>query len=232
MIEGHSVLAVIPARAGSKGLPRKNLRLLGGKPLIDWTVAAARGSSFLDRVILSTEDEETIAHGRSIGCDVPFRRPDELATDTARTIHVLHHLLENIDGSYDYVVQLQPTSPFRTSSDIDSAIRLCLEANAPACVSVCPVEKSPQWIFSLRQNSRMQPLMPLPERLSRRQDMPPYYELNGAIYVARVDWIRRQQGFLSDETVAYVMPQKRSLDIDDEIDLALAEILLPKLQGC
>lgn len=231
MIEGCSVLAVIPARAGSKGLPGKNLRLLGGRPLIDWTVGAALGSSILDRVILSTDNEEIMAHGGAIGCDIPFRRPEELATDTARTIHVLHHLLEHIDGSYDYIVQLQPTSPFRTSDDIDSAIRLCLESDAAACVSVCPVERSPHWIFSLREDRRMQPIMPLPEKLSRRQDMPPYYELNGAVYVGRTDWIRQQDGFLSDQTVAYVMSRERSLDIDSEVDLNLAEILLPTLQG-
>jgi N-acylneuraminate cytidylyltransferase len=223
MIEGLSVLAIIPARGGSQGLTRKNVRLLGGKPLIAWTIEAAQASVYIDRLVLSSEDEEIIEIGQRLGCDIPFPRPSELAGDTVPTIDVLHHLLRNIDRTYDLVVQLQPTSPLRKTTDIDGAIRHCITTSAPACVSVCAVKKNPHWIFSLTDQGQLSPLLPLPQGKSRRQDMDPYYELNGAIYVAQTDWILQRNSFLSEKTVGYVMPADRSQDIDSAEDLALAE---------
>ena len=226
MIDGESVLAFVPARGGSKRLPQKNLRRLGGEPLVGWTIAAAQNSDLIDRIVISTDDDEIMLLGEKLGCDVPFRRPAVLATDTARTIHVLQHLLRSIDREYTYVVQLQPTSPFRNSADIDATIEACVTSKAPACVSVCPVKKSPHWIFSVSEDKRMSPVLPLPEGTSRSQDLATYYELNGAIYVARSDWIVQRDSFLSDQTIAYVMPRERSLDIDTEGDLALAEAMI------
>jgi N-acylneuraminate cytidylyltransferase len=137
MIEGQSVLAVIPARGGSKGVPRKNLRDVAGRPLIAWTIAAARGSSHIDRLVLSSDDEEIMETARRHGCDVPFRRPAELATDEADSMAVVMHAVETLAERYDYVVLLQPTSPLRASADIDGAIATCLRHMAPSCVTVC-----------------------------------------------------------------------------------------------
>ncbi len=228
MIDGRSVLAFIPARGGSKGLPGKNLCRLGGRPLLEWTVAAAKGAKAIDHIILSTEDESILECGRALGCDIPFRRPPALATDTSRTIHVLHHLLDNIDTRWDYVVQLQPTSPLRSSIDIDDALALCIDVAAPSCVSVCPSAKSPSLICTVDEDCRMKPVVSLPLNLSRRQDVGDFYEINGAIYIARTDWISGRESFLSDNTVAYVMPRDRSIDIDSELDLLIAESLLSR----
>lgn len=227
MLNDLSILAVIPARKGSKGVPGKNLRLIGGRSLLELTINAANESVLLDRIALSSDCERMLAIGESLAC-CPLRRPPALATDSARTIHVLHHAIRSLGGRWDYVVQLQPTSPFRTSQDIDAAIRLCINLNAPACVSVTPVKHNPHMTFAISNNGRIQSVFPSLKNLSRRQDMPRYYQLNGAIYVASVAWALRRESLISDDTVAYVMPQERSLDIDSENDLILGEILFNK----
>ncbi len=219
------MLAVIPARRGSKGLRDKNLRELAGRPLVAWTLEAARAARSLDRIVLSSEDEEILAIGRELGAEA-IPRPAALARDRTRAIEVVHHILRGPGAGYDYVALLQPTSPLRKASDIDGAVELCLGSGAPACVSVCPVAKSPNWIFSLATEGRMEPLLPLPQGRSRRQDLPAYYELNGAVYVARCDWLLERDSFLSPETLAYVMPRSRSIDIDGAEDLAVAELLM------
>jgi CMP-N,N'-diacetyllegionaminic acid synthase len=224
MINGLSVLAFIPARGGSKGLPRKNLLPLAGKPLIVWTIEAAHESTYIDHVVLSSENEEIIEVGRKWGCNIPFLRPVELANDEARTVDVLHHLLLNLDQKYDLVVQLQPTSPFRNAMDINAALEYCLKTRAPACVSVSRIEKSPHWTFSLSDTGKMSPILPPLQGKSRRQEMTAFFELNGAIYIGQSEWIAKRDSFLSEDTVAYVMPADRSLDIDTDEDLVIAEI--------
>lgn len=218
---------MIPARAGSKGVPQKNLRQIRGKPLIQWTVDVARHSSYIDRLILSTEDEKIAEVGRQCGCDIPFSQPKELASDETPMIAVLQHAIRSLPKKYDYVVLLQPTSPLRLSSDIDAAIELCHKQNAPACVSVCKSHKSPFWMYSISQNGAMKPVFESTDnRHARRQENPDTYVLNGAVYVFRCDWLLDQTTFLTDETLAYIMPEERSIDIDREIDFVLADELL------
>lgn len=211
------VLALITARGGSKGLPRKNLLLAGGKPLVAWTVEAALGSKSVTRVVLSSDDDEIMAAATSAGCEVPFRRPTELATDQATSMDVVLHALKELPD-YDYLVLLQPTSPLRSSDDIDAAFRLMLSRNAPACVSVSEVDQSPYWMYQLTTEDKLVNIMEPLCNVSRRQDLPPIYTLNGAIYIARTDWLLKSRTFLSPETVAYQMPKNRSLDIDDAKD--------------
>lgn len=230
MIDNKQVLAVVPARGGSKGLRRKNIRDLGGRPLIAWTLDAAYGAALVDEVIVSSDDDEILGVAKEWGATKVTKRPSGLATDSSRTIEVLHHILENIEGAFDYVVQLQPTSPFRTSDDIDSAVRLCARRQSSACVSVCATEKSPYWMYSLSEEGRMAPLLGSAQGVSRRQDAETFYQLNGAIYVARVGWVRDRASFLADETVAYVMPRRRSIDIDTEDDLVHAQAMLEARQ--
>ncbi len=213
MIEGLSVLALITARGGSKGLPGKNIRLAHGRPLIDYTIAAARAARSVDRVVLSTDDDTIASVAIECGCEVPFRRPADLASDEARSIDVVLHALGKL-AAHDLVVLLQPTSPARTAEDIDDACRQLVSRSAPSCVSVTAATQSPYWMYRLGDAGCLHPLLELPAAASRRQDLPPIYVLNGAIYAARTDWLRTHGAFVGPGTVAHIMPPERSIDID------------------
>jgi CMP-N,N'-diacetyllegionaminic acid synthase len=226
MIGGKSVLAVITARGGSKGLPGKNILPLAGRPLIGWTIEAARNSRFVDRLILSSDDEGIISVARSLGCEVPFVRDAELATDTATSIDVVLDAIGRCPG-HDWVVLLQPTSPLRTAADIDGTLTRCFEAGAPACVSVAPVEQSPYWMYSMRADGVLAPVVVAPP-VERRQDLPRAYALNGAVYTADCRWLAQTRSFVTPQTVGYEMPAGRSIDIDDRSDLVSAENILRK----
>lgn len=213
LLRRKKVLALITARGGSKGLPRKNLLPACGRPLIAWTIGAAAEAEFVNRVVVSTDDDEIMEAARAWGGDVPFRRPSALASDTASSIDVVLHALDQLPG-FDYVVLLQPTSPLRTAADIDAALKLAAASGAPSCVSVCEASQSPYWMYQLDNDGKLTPVLDSPLSLSRRQDLPPVYVPNGAIYVARVDWLRRTRSFLGGGSIAYPMPVERSLDID------------------
>ena len=223
MIAGLSVLGLITARGGSKGLPGKNLRKLGGRTLIARTVDAARGATCLDRLILSSDDAEIIAAAIAVGCEVPFIRPEHLSCDEARSIDVVRHALDTLPERYDLMVLLQPTSPLRTAEDIDGTVRLCVEAGAPSCVSVCPPDKPPQWTYAMDARGALRAVVPAQEGEARRQDLPSAYAINGAVYAARVPWLLEHESFVGPGTLGYVMPKARSIDIDDELDLVIAE---------
>jgi N-acylneuraminate cytidylyltransferase len=152
MIDNHSVLGVILARGGSKGLPRKNVRDLAGKPPIAWTIEAGQEAEYLDRLILSSDDDEIMAVAKEYGCEVPFRGPDVLAEDDTSSMDALLHALDQVE-TYDYVVLLQPTSPLRTADDIDSTIARCHQNGGTACVTVIETDKPPQW-RSRRRHAR------------------------------------------------------------------------------
>ncbi|WP_130472100.1 cytidylyltransferase domain-containing protein, partial [Candidatus Magnetaquicoccus inordinatus] len=158
MIAGESVLAIMPARGGSKGLPGKNCLSMLGKPLLAWTIAAAQECTAIDRLILSSEDATIMATAREWGCEVPFVRPTPLASDTASTIEVLRHALQSLPERYEWLVLLQPTSPLRQAEDITACLMMCQRYQAPACVSVTPV-KSPYWSFFLSSEQELQPVM-------------------------------------------------------------------------
>lgn len=215
--KSESVLALITARGGSKGLPRKNVLMAGGRPLIAWTIVAALESAVVSRVVLSSDDEEIMETAKAWGCTAPFRRPASLASDTASSIDVVLHAMERLPG-FEYVVLLQPTSPLRTAADIDAAFELLRTSGASSCVSVCEVDQSPYWMFRLKEGSKMERLFPENAGAARRQDLPPVYVLNGAIYIAKVDLLRQTKNFVSEDCVAYVMPRERSLDIDSAED--------------
>jgi CMP-N,N'-diacetyllegionaminic acid synthase len=225
LIEGNKVLAVIPARGGSKGIPRKNIRQVTGKPLIAYTIEAAFRSRYLDKIVVSSEDQEILGVARECGAE-PLVRPAELAEDDTAGIEPVLHAIEACSG-YDYVVLLQPTSPLRISEDIDEAIQVCLRLEAPACVSVCEASQSPFWMYSVNENMQLSPVIP-GKAPSRRQDLKTVYLINGAVYVAEIEWLALRRDFISGETVAYVMPLDRSLDIDAEKDLQLFEKSLNK----
>jgi N-acylneuraminate cytidylyltransferase len=224
MIDGQKVLGLVVARGGSKGLPGKNIRVVGGKPLLAWTIEAAAASRHIDRLVLSSDDDAIMDVARAYGCEVPFRRDAALAKDETPAIDVVVDAMDRCPG-YDWLVLLQPTSPLRTTQDIDAAIDLCMQRGAPACVSVCEVRQSPYWMYLLEPDSTMTPLLPA-HRATRRQDLPQVYTLNGAVYVAKQSWLRSTRDFKAEGCVAYRMPVERSVDVDTYPDLQLIESYL------
>lgn len=224
MIGDSRVLAVITARSGSKGIPGKNLIPFRGRPLIGWTIEAARASAGIDRLILSSDDAGIIAEASAMGCEAPFVREAALSDDTARSIDVVLDALDRIPG-FDVVVLLQPTSPLRTAADIDAVLAELKDADS--CVSVSEAETHPWLTYRTDASGRMSPYAEPPAGASlRRQDLPGALTVNGAVYAARVDWLRRNRTFVKPgETRAWVMPTERSADIDTPDDLVAAERL-------
>ena len=219
-----TTFALIPARGGSKGIPRKNVRPIAGKPLIAWTIEAARAARGIDTVVVTTEDAEIADVARSWGAEIPFLRPAELAADETPGVDPVLHAIEMLP-EHDAVVLLQPTSPLRTAADIEGLLALVAQADAPSAVSICEPDSHPSWMYRLDEDGRLAPLLQIPPA-ARRQDLPPVYSLNGAIYYARTAWLRERRNFLGAETVGYRMPGERSVDIDGPLDWRLAELLL------
>ena len=224
MINKQKVLALIPARGGSKGLPRKNILSFSGKPLIAHSIAQANKSKYIDKLILSSEDEEIINISKNYEIDIPFVRPKSLSEDAVSGLDVVLHSVENIVG-YDLVVLLQPTSPLRTTEDIDKCIEKLISKNVNACVSVVETSKSPYWMFELNEHENFIPVIKNVPLVSIRQNLPSTYAINGAVYVAKIDWFIKKKEFITDETIAYVMPKERSVDIDTKEDFLYAQYL-------
>lgn len=225
MINGKSILAIIPARGGSKGVPRKNIRDLGGKPLISWTIEEAKKSKYIDRLILSSEDEEIIAVAKEWGCEVPFVRPNELAQDETPGMEPVFHAIESLEKNYDYVVLLQVTSPLRTIDDIDGCIEWCIKHQAKSCVSISEVAENPYWMYTIENDSKLNKFVKTDVEYARRQDLPKVYIINGAMYIAETEWLLVNKGFDSCYTIGYTMPQERAVDIDSEIDFRMCEFM-------
>jgi CMP-N,N'-diacetyllegionaminic acid synthase len=217
-------LALIPARGGSKGIPRKNIQPLAGKPLIAWTILAALDCHEFDRVVVTTDDEEIADISKLWGAEIPFMRPAELARDETPSMDVVLHALHHLP-QFDAVVLLQPTSPLRSKADIEACLAMANAQQADCVVSVSEPTQSPYWMFKLDENGRLNKLLATND-ITRRQDLPPVYAINGALYFARTDWLLRNKTFLSQETLGYVMSAEKSLDIDTPFDWKLAELLL------
>lgn len=224
-------LALVPARGGSKRLPRKNILNLAEKPLIEWTIKAALEANDISTVCVSTDDSEIAEVSKKAGAEVPFIRSEQLATDTATSASVVKHALswykEKMKSQYEYFVLLQPTSPLRNSDDISSAISLLKEKNADAVISVCEMEHPPLWSNTLPESLSLENFISESVKNKRSQDIDPYYRLNGAIYICRVDRFLREQKFLfNDNIFAYIMPNERSVDIDTAFDFKIAELFI------
>jgi CMP-N,N'-diacetyllegionaminic acid synthase len=224
------ILGVIAARGGSKGLPGKNIRKLGGKPLIEWSVKTAMQSLTLTDCIVSTDSEEISEAAKVAGAKVPFRRPDELADDAASIVDVVLHAVDQMGGAFDIVVLLQATSPFRTAGDIDNCVNHLIDTGAPSCISVCESGKSPYWMLLREDNGLMAPLIPSQNnQFVRRQELQKTYQPNGAIYATRVDWLRQHGSFYGTGMQSIVMPAERSIDIDTHLDFLVARAQLELL---
>jgi CMP-N,N'-diacetyllegionaminic acid synthase len=222
--------AIIPARGGSKGIPGKNLRPAGGKPLIAWTVESALAATLLDRVIVSTESPEIAEVARRCGAEAPFLRPADLAQDdtpgVAPVLHAMRWLADNEEYRPEMIMLLQPTSPLRIAEDIDRAIDLAVEKIADAVVGVTRVEEHPYWMKRMDPDGRLADFIETDQTIDRRQDLPELFILNGAIYLARYELLLEQETFYTKNTFALVMPVERSLDVDAPWDLHLADLIL------
>jgi CMP-N,N'-diacetyllegionaminic acid synthase len=222
-------IGLITARGGSKGVPRKNVRSLAGKPVIAWTIEAARQARSLRRVIVSTDDEEIAAAAREHGAEVPFMRPAELAGDASSHISVVIHAIEWLEAQGDrpdYVMLIQPTSPLLSGEDIDAACRIADEHDATAVLSVSEMDWHPYIAKRIGADGTLQAFMEADLSYLRRQDMPPAYALNGAMYLNRRESLLRDQTFWPERSYPYVMPEERSLDIDTEWDFHLLDLVL------
>jgi len=224
------VLGLVTARGGSKGIPRKNLRPVAGRPLIAWTLDAAKAARSLSRVVVSTDDPEIALVARSLGVDAPFLRPAELSGDASAHLDVVCHALDWLAShqgqQFEYVCLLQPTSPLRSAGDIDGAVELAVSRRAEAVVGVTPSPVHPNLIYRMDLNDTLTPLLSPIAGYARRQDLPPVYVLNGAIYVNRIEALRRERTFTPAGALGFLMPTERSLDVDSEEDLRSAETAL------
>lgn len=221
-------LAIIPVRSGSKGLPNKNILPLAGKPLMHWTIEAALASGVFSEVFVSTDSQLYAEIAEQAGVSVPILRPEHLATDQASTIDVVLDVLNYFSArgkEFDEVAVLQATSPLRTAQDIQQAVSLMTERRAPSVISVAPAEHPPLWTQPLAEDLCMSSFAEA-IRDQPRQALGKFYRLNGAIYLAKAEFLRTQKTFLTPETVAFVMEMRRSVDIDTEMDFLWAEFIL------
>lgn len=225
----HRYLAIIPARGGSKRVPRKNLKMLAGKPLITYTIEAALASSKLTRVVVSTDDAETTEVAKSHGADVPALRPAPLAQDTSGVIDAILHMLECVerDGvTFEAVVLLQPTSPFRTGSHIDECIGCFESSSADTVTSVRMAQEHPYYAWKI-ENKQLVPLFSMEKQMMVRQDLPPVFIETGAIYVIRRS-VLAAGSIYGKKVVPYIMDADASVDIDTMEDMLWAEFLMQK----
>jgi CMP-N-acetylneuraminic acid synthetase len=224
------ILAIIPARGGSARLPGKNIRMLGDKPLIEWSIDVARKVSHIDKIFVSTDWNDIADVCRRAGLDIPILRPKNLASDNSSTIDGVKHAIEYLKGRgeiYDFVLLLQPTSPLRSSDHVRKAIDIVSSKKADAVISVCKCEHSPLWTNSLPSDFSMSNFLDVKFKNMRSQDLPVYYRLNGAIFLVSIKRLYEEETFLlSSNSYAIEMDAMASVDIDHEIDFLLAETII------
>lgn len=234
MYNDSTFLAIVPARSGSKRLPEKNIKDLCGKPLIAWSIEAGIQSKYIDKVAISTDSQEYANIAQKYGGEVPYLRPQELSQDTSTTLDVLKHLItfykDNFNERFHYVALLQPTNPIRQAKHLDEAIEKLLHYQGNAIIGVCHCEHSPLWSNTLTSNERMDDFINPDIYNIRSQDLPIYYRLNGAIYIAKTDWLMESKSLFGNNTYAYKMGIEESIDIDTMLDFKVAECILRDLK--
>jgi CMP-N,N'-diacetyllegionaminic acid synthase len=225
MHKNKTFLAIVPARGGSKRLPRKNVLNLHGKPLVTWSINAGLNSKYVDKVVVTSDDDEVLGLAEGAGV-LAINRPAELSHDTATTFDTVRHTIENVNY-YDYIVLLQPTSPLRTSHHIDEAIELLITLKSDAIISVSEVDHSPLWCNTLPDDKNMNYFLKSKVKNTRSQDLDKYFRLNGAIYICEThSFLKEGSMFLRKNSFAYIMDRISSIDIDEEIDLIIADTLM------
>lgn len=226
MYQNKTFLAVIPARGGSKRLPRKNVLDLAGKPLISWTIEASLNSRYIDKTLVSSDDDEILSIAKSYSADT-LKRPSELANDTSSSFDAIKHAISSSTQRYDYVVLLQPTSPLRNEKNINAAIELLEQKKADAIISVCEMEHSPLWSNTLPDNGAMNNFLREELINQRSQDLPKHYRLNGAIYICKTEELLKEGSFFIKENIfSYIMDTEHSVDIDSSSDFSFAQWMM------
>lgn len=229
MYRGKSFLAIIPARGGSKRLPKKNILPLCGKPLVVWSIEAGIRSKYVDKVIVSSDCDAILETAHEYGVDI-VKRPEELASDTSTTFEAVKHTIERYK-EHDYIVLLQPTSPLRNEYHIDDAIEYLDNKNADAIISVCETDHSPLWCNTLPINNSLKTFRNEKAKGLRSQDLERYYRVNGALYICKKEKLLNEKSFfISDNIYAYKMKKEESIDIDEKLDFKFAELLLQENQ--
>ncbi len=227
------MLAIIPARGGSKGIPGKNIKLLAGVPLINYTIKAAREAGIFSRIVVSTDSEEIAKVAREAGAEIPFLRPAQLATDDSPAIETYLFTLNNLESkssvSIDEVAILQPTTPLRSSFDIQEAYRLFTERDAESVISYTKELHPVTWHKYVTENLKFEDIFE-PNNLANRQAVKPSYYPNGAIFIFKKEILQKRK-YYSENSFAYIMPRERSVDIDDVLDFEYAEFLLTKFKS-
>jgi len=229
MLKNKKILALIPARGGSKRIQRKNVKDLAGKPLIAYMIGAALKSKYLPRVIVTTENKEIAEIAKRQGVEI-IKRPKRLATDKAKSIDVVLHALNVLEiKGYkpDIVVWLQPTSPLTTHKDIDKAIEICIKNRYQSVCSVCEAEPSPYWCLKL-EKKHLRPFLGKKYLITQGQDLPKIYLHNGAIFISTPKTIKKYKNFYASKILPYIMPKEKSVDVNEPIDFLLAGLLLKK----
>ena len=225
MLKNKTFLAIIPARGGSKRLPRKNILNLCGKPLISWSIEAGLKSKYIDKVVVSSDDTEILNISNELKVQV-IKRPDELASDTSTSFDAVKHAIDNLE-SYEYILLLQPTSPLRNENHIDKAIEILEEKNADAVVSVCEMNHNLLLSNTLDDSLSMEGFISDNLLNNRSQDLKKHYRLNGAIYLCKTDKLLKEKSFFLKKNIfAYVMNSNNSIDIDRKEDFELASLYL------
>lgn len=224
-------IAIITARSGSKGLPNKNIKLLNGKPLLAYSIIAAKESGLFDEVFVSTDSEEYAQIAKEWGANVPFLRSENIAGDSASSWDAVSEALEwykQTGKNFETVTLLQPTSPLRIAEDIVNGYKLFEEKKASAVVAVCEMDHSPLWSNVLPSDLSMDGFIRDEVKNKSRQDLPNYYRINGALYIVRTEVLNNISDMYNDKCYAYVMPGERSVDIDTELDFAIAEAMIQR----
>lgn len=218
------IVAIIPARGGSKGIPRKNLINFLGKPLMQWSIEAALKSKYITDVVVSSDDDEILNEAKKNNSVFRIKRPSELAQDNSKTEPVLAHVLESLkDRDFDFLILLQPTSPLRTSKEIDLAFEKIVNSNANSLISVCELEHHPYKSFKIDDKGYLKGIINNDFPFFPRQELPKTYRANGAIYIIKVEDFLKHKSLLTNKTIHYKMSQEQSLDIDTLDDLKSVE---------
>ena len=228
MIKNKKILAIIPARGGSKGIKNKNIVDINGKPLIYYSIREAKRSKYIDKIIVSTDSDEIASISKKYGAEIPFLRPKSLAMDTSKTIDTVIHCIEFLKSKgkdYDLMVLLQPTQPLRKSWHIDEALEFIIDKDEESLISVSKAKEHPILMRKIDQDSHVISLLN-ENSTKRRQDFTQIYKVNGAIYINKINNNLNNETSLNDNKLAYIMDESYDLDIDEELDLKLARMII------
>jgi N-acylneuraminate cytidylyltransferase/CMP-N,N'-diacetyllegionaminic acid synthase len=231
MLNGKTFLAIIPARGGSKGLPRKNVKMICGKPLIAWTIEAGLKSKYLDEVMVSTDYRNIADVAKEFGANIPFLRPHYLANDTATSFKVIEHTIDfyrkELNQEFDYVVLLEPTSPLRVTDDIDTAIEMLMNSTAESIVGICRTEdQNPAFLTHKNKNNFISCYEEKEIKVLRRQDISDVYFFEGTIYISEKNALLKKKTFYHNKTIGYEVPKYKSLEIDDIYDFVMVDAIM------